>query len=62
MSIIRDTVHRFFEEHRDNKTTLQELILRLCRYSDYNISSSHNMDIFEESLNKEFNEQGDIAQ
>ena len=62
MSIIRDTVHKFFEEHRDNKITLQELILRLCRYSDHNIHSEGNMEIFEESLKKEFDNKGNIAQ
>lgn len=62
MGKIIEYVAKAFDDHRNNKITLKELMLRLCRYADKNIQYQHLMDIFEEALEKEFDKEGNIAQ
>ncbi len=53
MSKIKETIEAYFNQYRSNSITLQGLILKLCKYADYNIQSADNMGIFEEALDKE---------
>jgi len=62
MGKITDFVKKQFEEHRENKITLQELIVNLCSYADSNIRYECNWGIFQTALEEEFNEEGDIKQ
>ena len=61
MGKIKDFVEKTFDDYRNNEITLQQLILRLCSYADRNICSRRLWVIFEEELNKQFNELGDIS-
>ena len=58
---IKEFVEKSFENYRNNKTTLKQLIFSLCSYADRNISYDRLWAIFEEEVSKHFNEQGEIA-
>ena len=62
MGKIIEFVRQTFEDHRNDKITLQKLILRLCGYADTNIRSPQNIGIFEDAVNKEFDSEGNISQ
>ena len=58
---IKNFVEGAFDDYRENKITLQQLITRLCGYADRNIMYAHLWDIFEDELNKQFDEEGNVA-
>jgi hypothetical protein len=58
---IKDFVEKVFEEYRNNRITLKQLIVRLCSYADRNIYYERLWAIFEDELNKQFNDVGEIA-
>jgi len=58
---IANFIEKVFDNYRENKITLQQLITRLCSYADRNIMYAHLWDIFEDQLNKQFDEEGNIA-
>jgi hypothetical protein len=59
MGKITEQVSDIFEQHRANKIALKEVVLRLCRYSR-KLSYNHLMQIFEDALDPEFDELGNI--
>jgi len=61
MSRIRAKVDSLFHQHRNDRITLKDLVLNLCRYSDKNIRCQSNMDIFEDELLVNFDKEGNIA-
>ena len=58
---IANFIEKVFDDYRENKITLQQLITRLCSYADTNIMYAHLWDIFEEQLNEHFDEEGNIT-
>ena len=58
---IKNFVEGAFDGYRENKITLQQLITRLCGYADRNIMYAHLWDVFEDELNKQFDEHGNIT-
>ena len=58
---IANFIEKSFDDYRENKITLQQLIRNLCSYADTNIMYAHLWDIFEERLNKQFDEEGNIV-
>jgi len=58
---IANFVEKVFDDYRKNKITLQQLITRLCSYADTNIMYQHLWVTFEEQLNKQFDEEGNIS-
>ena len=61
MGKIKEFVEKAFDDYRNDKVTLKQLITRLCRYADRNITYEWLWIIFEDELNKQFNEVGEIA-
>ena len=57
---IANFIEKTFDDYRENKITLQRLIRNLCSYADRNIMYAHLWDIFEEQLDKQFDEEGNI--
>jgi len=58
---IADFIEKVFDDYRGNKITLQQLIKNLCGYADRNIMYAHLWDIFEDELNKQFDEHGNVS-
>ena len=58
---IKNFVEGAFDDYRKNKITMQQLITRLCGYADRNIMYAHLWDIFEDELNKQFDEHGNVS-
>jgi len=58
---IANFIEKVFDDYRGNKITLQQLIIRLCSYADTNIMYAHLWNIFEDELNKQFDEEGNIT-
>ena len=58
---IANFIERAFDDYRENKITLQQLIRNLCSYADTNIMYQHLWLTFEEQLNKQFDEEGNIT-
>ena len=58
MGRIKDFVEKVFEDYRNGRITLKQLIIRLCRYADKNISYERLWSIFEDEVDKQFNELG----
>jgi len=58
---IANFIEKVFDDYRENKITLQQLITRLCSYADANIMYAHLWDIFEDQLNKQFDGEGNIT-
>ncbi|MFH1613795.1 MAG: hypothetical protein ABIG61_01745 [Planctomycetota bacterium] len=61
MGMIKNFVEEAFDDYRNNKITLKQLIVRLCSYADRNIMYEWLWAIFEDELNKQFDEEGNIA-
>jgi hypothetical protein len=61
MGKIKEFVENVFDDHRNDRITLKQLIVCLCSYADRNIAYERLWAIFEDELNKQFNENGDIA-
>ena len=62
MGKIKEFVEKTFDEYRNNKITLQQLIIIiLCSYADRNISFDRLWIIFEDEVSKQFDEVGEIA-
>ena len=61
MGIIKNFVESVFDDYRNNKITLKQLIICLCRYADKNIAYEWLWSIFENELNNHFNENGEIT-
>ena len=53
---IKEFVEKAFDDYRSDKVTLKQLIFRLCRYADRNIYYERLWAIFEDEVNKQFNE------
>ncbi len=58
---IANFIEKAFGDYRGNKITLQQLIRDLCSYADTNIMYQHLWLTFEEQLNKQFDEEGNIT-
>ena len=61
MGKIKEFVEKAFDDYRSNRITLKQLIVNLCRYADRNITYDWLWSIFEDEVNKQFNELGDIT-
>ena len=61
MGKIKEFVEKIFDEYRNNKITLQQLIIILCSYADRNISFDRLWIIFEDEVSNQFDEVGEIA-
>ncbi len=61
MGMIKNFVEGVFDDYRNSKITLKQLISRLCSYADTNIRSASLWDIFEDEINKQFDELGNIS-
>ena len=61
MGKIKDFVENTFADYRSDKITLKQLIFRMCSYADRNIGYAWLWSIFEDELNKQFDEMGEIA-
>jgi hypothetical protein len=57
---IANFIEEVFADYRKNKMTLQELIVRLCSYADMNIRYGHLWAVFNDELDKQFDETGNI--
>ncbi len=60
MGKIKEFVEKTFDEYRNNKITLQQLIIILCSYADRNISFDRLWIIFEDEVSNQFDEVGEI--
>lgn len=58
---IANFIEKVFDDYRENKITMQQLITRLCSYADTNIMYQHLWLTFEDELNKQFDEHGNIT-
>ena len=58
---IADFIEKVFDDYRENKITLQQLIRSLCSYADTNIMYQHLWLTFADELNKQFDEHGNIT-
>ena len=61
MGKIKQFVEKAFGDYRNNEITLRQLITRLCRYANRNVTYDWLWTIFEDELNKQFNDLGEIA-
>jgi len=61
MGRIKNFVEGVFDDHRNNRITLKQLIVHLCSYADTNIRSASLWSIFEDEVNKQFDEMGNIV-
>ena len=61
MGKIKEFVEKAFDDYRNDHITLKQLIVSLCRYSGRNIPYVWLLAIFEDELNRQFNELGEIA-
>ena len=61
MGKITEFVEKVFDEYRKDRISLKKLVISLCSYADKNISYEWLWGIFEEEVNKQFNELGEIA-
>jgi hypothetical protein len=61
MGRIKKFVEKAFDDYRNDRITLKQLIVGLCNYADRNIYYERLWDIFENELNKQFNDVGEIA-
>ena len=61
MGRIKNFIEGTFDNYRDNKITLKQLVVRLCSYADTNIRHAWLWSIFEDELNKQFDEEGNVA-
>jgi hypothetical protein len=57
---IKDFIEQAFDDYRSDRITLQKLIVNLCSYADTNIMYHRLWTIFENELNKQFGEEGNI--
>ncbi len=60
MGKISEFIQSCFDDYRNSKITLKELVEKLCSFSDYNIHSQKNMNMFLADLREQFNEEGDV--
>ena len=58
---IKNFVEGVFDDYRNNRITLKQLIIRLCSYADTNIMYEWLWTIFVEELNKQFDEEDNIS-
>lgn len=58
---IKEFVGKAFDDYRNDRITLKQLIVGLCSYADRNIYYEVLWIIFEDELNKPFNDVGDIV-
>ena len=61
MGMIKNFIESVFDDYRNNRITLKQLVVRLCSYADTNIRYAHLWDIFEDELNKQFDEEGNVT-
>jgi len=61
MGKIKEFVEKVFEDYRNDRVTLKQLIVGLCRYADRNIYYERLWAIFEDEVNKQFSDVGEIA-
>ena len=61
MGRIKNFVESSFDDYRNSKITLKQLIVRLCSYADKNIRCEGLWGLFEDELSKHFDEEGNIA-
>ncbi len=61
MGMIKKFVEGVFDDYRNNRITLKQLVVRLCSYADTNIMYERLWTIFEEELNKQFDEEDNIT-
>ena len=62
MGKIKEFIESRFKEHRENRITLQRLIMDLCDYAHHNVVWSSNFNLFIKELVYEFDEEGNIKQ
>jgi len=60
MGRIKNFVEGVFDDYRNNRITLKQLVVRLCSYADTNIRSASLWGIFEDEVNKQFDEAGNV--
>jgi len=61
MGRIKEFVEKAFDDYRNDRITLKHLIVSLCRYADRNIYYERLWAIFEDEVNKQFNDVGEIV-
>lgn len=61
MGRIKEFIEKAFDDYRNSRITLRQMIISLCNYADKNIIYERLWCIFEEEMNKQFNELGEIA-
>ena len=61
MGKIKEFVEKVFDDYRHDGISLKQLVISLCSYADKNISYEWLWGIFEDEVNKQFNELGEIA-
>jgi len=61
MGKIKEFIEKTFDDYRNDRITLKQLIISLSRYAERNIPYDWLWAIFEDELNKQFNDIGDIA-
>jgi hypothetical protein len=61
MGKIKEFIEKTFDDYRNDRITLRQLIISLSRYAERNIPYDWLWAIFEDELNKQFNELGEIA-
>ena len=61
MGKIKEFVEKVFDDYRNDRISLKQLVINLCSYADKNISYDWLWSIFKKEVNKQFNELGEIA-
>jgi hypothetical protein len=61
MGRIKEFVEKVFDDYRSDRINLKQLVISLCSYADKNISYERLWSIFNDEVNKQFNELGEIA-
>jgi hypothetical protein len=61
MGRIKEFVEKAFDDYRSDRINLKQLVINLCSYADKNISYKRLWGIFEEEVDKQFDELGEIA-
>ena len=61
MGKIKEFVEKAFDDYRNGRITLKQLIVSLCRYAEINIPYDWLWAIFKDEVSKQFNDVGEIA-
>lgn len=61
MGKIKEFVEKVFDDYRNNRITLKQLVVSLCSCADRNIAYQHLGNIFEDEVSRQFSDIGEIA-